>query len=460
MKLQHRKAIIKYVGQVLLLLAIILLLVLLGINVTLIASEMHEHAYSPPPPRYIPLPITGLLAWLLWLGPLVVVLLIAAPSLAGRLWAPAETHTTREMQSESEGSAPASARPRRNVGCLRLVLLLLAALAQFLVFTNAYAFDTSGTLYFNDVVMVSHQEAWATGSFIYNVGGDHSVLWHYSTGQWAQVNGPDASGLTVLPGGEVWGVGNAGMLVHERGGNWTQISSGTTDPLNAVAMRSSTDGWAVGGFNHTPIASGPGVSEATVFRSLTLPGSTSTSFTGCSIVHDVTGVWSPVPCPGINILRSVSVLADGSAWAVGDNGTILHEIAGNWASVASPTRSTLRSVVMVSTDEGWAVGISGTILHYMHGNWQLLPQQTTNSLYQVDMISSDEGWIVGDEGTLFHDVHGNWQKTTLPGEPYLASIALLAGDATDGWIVGADTNDQPHIWQKQGADWHPYQLAM
>jgi photosystem II stability/assembly factor-like uncharacterized protein len=115
---------------------------------------------------------------------------------------------------------------------------------------------------------------------------------------------------------------------------------------------------------------------------------------------------------------------------------------------------------MVSTDEGWAVGISGTILHYMHGNWQLLPQQTTNSLYQVDMISSDEGWIVGDEGTLFHDVHGNWQKTTLPGEPYLASIALLAGDATDGWIVGADTNDQPHIWQKQGADWHPYQLAM
>jgi len=265
------------------------------------------------------------------------------------------------------------------------------------------------------------------------------------------------SGLTALPNGDVWGIGDPGWLEHESRGTWTQVSSGTTDDLRAIAMRTSTDGWAVGGYDHTPIANGPGVVEAAAFRPLTPLPSPSDPYTDCRIVHDVAGQWIPVFCPVTDVLNSVAVLPGGEAWAVGSVGTILHEVGGAWMQTKSPTRHNLNSIVMVSPDDGWAVGDWGTLLHYTQGSWRLLPQQTTDFLDQVAMVSPDEGWIVGDRGTLFHYIQGSWQMIHWSDELTLFSVSLLPADATGGWIVGADYGPQPRVWHKQGASWRQYQ---
>ncbi|HET8912082.1 MAG TPA: hypothetical protein VFN23_11500, partial [Ktedonobacteraceae bacterium] len=385
----------RYISQWLLLPAFGLALILLGFNLVLLASAIQRWVIAPPPPEYIPLPITGGLTWLLWLGPLIVVVLLYLPGLIAHLGRKQDSQKTPNML-EPGTQVHSTSRQQKRRRSLRLGLLLLAFLAQLLVILNAQAFNTTGNAYLQNVVMVSRSEAWATGYYNYNIGDYRSILWHYHAGQWEQVDGPDVSGLTALPNGDVWGVNDQGWIEHESQGNWIQMKSGTTDPLNAIAMRSSTEGWAVGGYNHTPIAARPGGTlRAMGFELPAIPGTLTKSFTNCRIVHYVAGNWSPVPCPVSSILRKVTVLPDGSAWAVGDNGTILYEHAGSWVQIASPTTNTLWSVAMVSSDEGWAVGYQGTILHYTHKSWQQLSAQTTSYLWQVTMVSPDEGWIVG-----------------------------------------------------------------
>jgi hypothetical protein len=448
------------IGQWLLLPAIGLVLFLLGFNLVLLASAFHRQMFSPPPPEYIPLPITGGLTWLLWLGPLIVMFLLYLPGFLARIGRKEASQKTANMR-EPGTRVYSSTHQRKMRDGFRLGLLLLAILAQLLVTLNAQAFNTSGNASLQNVVMVSRGEAWATGNFYYNIGGLRSILCHYHAGKWEQVDGPAVSGLTALPDGDVWGVNEQGWIEHESQGNWIQMTSGTTDPLNAISMRSSTEGWAVGGYNHTPIATNPGgVLSAMGFELPAVNGALTDSFTNCRIVHYVAGKWSPVPCPVSSILRNVTVLSDGSAWAVGDNGTILHEQADSWVQVASPTNNTLWSVAMVSANEGWAVGYKGTILHYTHKSWQQLPAQTMSYLWQVTMVSPDEGWIVGEDGTLLHYVRGNWQQISLPINYSLSGVSLLPGDSTSGWMVGSVFyNSGPLIWQKRGDIWYPYPTA-
>jgi len=50
----------------------------------------------------------------------------------------------------------------------------------------------------------------------------------------------------MVSASEGWAVGSDGLIVHDLGGAWMQVSSHTDQALESIAMVSPTEGWAVG----------------------------------------------------------------------------------------------------------------------------------------------------------------------------------------------------------------------
>jgi hypothetical protein len=302
-------------------------------------------------------------------------------------------------------------------------------------------YSTSGTTSLVSVGLVSSRSAWAVGTFYYYAGGVRGVIWHYDGQTWKNVADPSREsleGVSMLPSGEGWAVGDDGVILHERGNLWQSVPSPTTDTLQSVAMRAADEGWAVGGVYQTPILLGP---NSHLLTRVNRPGWLATGGSivpdyriTCTILHYVSGKWGQVSCPVRYPLLRVKVLPDGEAWAVGMGGEIVHEVGGIWSAVpspsfsggtiyhwqegtwkpvASPTQHLLDAVVMLSAVDGWAVGDSSTILHYQQGTWSIYPSLTSpdEALFGLAFLpDGQEGWIVGSDGIILHFHAGVWSR--------------------------------------------------
>jgi len=127
-----------------------------------------------------------------------------------------------------------------------------------------------------------------------------------------------------------WAVGSTGTILHspDAGATWSQQSSGTTVPLDAVAFVDGNNGWAVGG-GHFFI------------------------FPGVVILRTSDGgqTWQPqIPPPGSGPLHAVTFLDRRRGWAVGSRGTILRTADGG----ATWNRQTIRGL----RAELWCVAFS------------------------------------------------------------------------------------------------------
>jgi hypothetical protein len=100
------------------------------------------------------------------------------------------------------------------------------------------------------------------------------------------------SGLTL---GQAYAVGDGGVIMRFDGSSWTQIPSPTGNRLNAIALLSATEGWAVG-------------DNLTVLRLFNGQWSLYTKF-------------GPISPANPN-LRDVWIINSSEAWAAGD-GVIL-----------------------------------------------------------------------------------------------------------------------------------------
>lgn len=188
------------------------------------------------------------------------------------------------------------------------------------------------------------------------------------------------------------------------------------------------------------------------------------------------GQWTQVSNPARNnILRSLSMLPNGDAWAVGNDGVILREHAGNWAQFASGTSDNLASVAMISPDEGWAVGGSYsypmasnrpsmtaalvplvanvhafpaqaalatdtytcTIVHYIENSWTPQSCPTNFLLNSVSALPDGEAWAVGSAGIILHEQNGIWTQVLSPTRAALMGVAMVS--PSEGWAVGPDS---------------------
>jgi hypothetical protein len=266
-------------------------------------------------------------------------------------------------------------------------------------------------------------------------------------------------------------VASASTCVSWTGGQPPNVSSADNE-LNDVAVLSSCNAWAVGGYftgavfqtliehwNGTawklvpsPDPGGSARSNILYGVAATSPGnvwavgyySSGTAFQTLIVRWNGTS-WSQVPSPdpggtaSPHILNGVVATSAGNAWAVGQywNGTAYqtlteHWNGTSWKHVASPNPAgsakpnILSGVAATSPGNVWAVGqynhglVFQTLIEHWNGtSWKRVPSPNpggsvrNNALYSVAATSTANAWAVGhyDHGTSFRTLIEHWNGT-------------------------------------------------
>jgi hypothetical protein len=238
-------------------------------------------------------------------------------------------------------------------------------------------------------------------------------------------------------------------------GTWKIVSSpnvgtGTFgNNLNAVAVVSANDVWAVG---FSPDPSG---TPLYIHRSL--------------IEHWNGSSWSvitspnPAGKPDVQ-LNGVAAISAGDIWAVGHSGdpafvplqTLTEHWNGtSWSIIPSPSPGTyngndLTAVAAISSNDVWAVGWyqsgptgqegGALTMHWDGTSWTVVPNPSKANLYSVTAVSSNDVWAVGAQ-VIMHWNGTNWSTVSFPlptctDSPYAVLKGVSAASANDIWAVG------------------------
>ena len=118
--------------------------------------------------------------------------------------------------------------------------------------------DTGAALSWAEAFDVGEDTAlsgvWGTGpNDVYMVGGDETrgAVYHFDGNAWSEDTSVSTGDLMVWVFGfgpnDIWIVGEGGTILRGSVGNWTELDSGTEEPLWGVWGASANDVWIVGG---------------------------------------------------------------------------------------------------------------------------------------------------------------------------------------------------------------------
>jgi hypothetical protein len=263
---------------------------------------------------------------------------------------------------------------------------------------------------------------------------------------------------------------------------WTVVPSvdpsAGTNVLNGVAVRSSTDAWAVGNFTG-PDPDDDGLNMLTEHWNGT--------------------AWSQVPTPAVphldESLLAVGASSASDAWAVGFEKGVgaagrfplaAHWNGSSWTIVPTPTqtggsKSTLNGVVDLSPTNAWAVGRSRSatalVEHWNGTAWSIVPVPTpagaaTSQLAAISALSPTNIWAVGSVVNIVNTAvqnrtlveHWNGSAWSIITSRNATTSNLLTGvtavAANNVWAVGytitTDGSNQPNrtlIEHWNGSSW-------
>ena len=289
------------------------------------------------------------------------------------------------------------------------------------------------------VAATSATNAWAVGGTV----SGQSLILHWDGTGWKQVPSAGAAGIltgvSASSATNAWAVASSsssakGVILHWNGTSWQQVPSpslGGRVSLNAVAVISERDAWAVGA-----------VSTGAFFRATSV------------ILHWNGTSWQQVPSPSPsegrfgNSLADVAVASATSAWAVGctdgcpTGGTPLIERwdGTSWQQVAAPTTPyalyNLSGVAAISATGAWAVGGGGPVTAEgaatvdWNGRSWTLGGISGAGLAGVTATSATDAWAVGGTAsgrTLI--LHWNGQTWSSPGQQVSPAAASASSTA-------------------------------
>ncbi len=227
-------------------------------------------------------------------------------------------------------------------------------------------------------------------------------------------------GVTSVPSGEVWVVGQEGYAARVKPGLTEFKFAGGSSSLVGIWGSTANDVWAVGGsglrlrWNGTAWASA-GSSNAT-FRGITGFGASDVWAYGSSdlskpYIERWTGAaWAPVSAPSASGAAG-SISGVSSLW--GSSPTDLYAIVGEsaglpravhfdgatWTTIAAVT-GRLRSVWGSAANDVWIVGGAGSVFHFDGTRWSTQTSGVRYDLISVSGSSSSNVWIAGSGGVL------------------------------------------------------------
>jgi hypothetical protein len=324
------------------------------------------------------------------------------------------------------------------------------------------------------VAVISRTDAWAVGSSY----SGKPLFEHWDGTTWSIVPGPNVYGglsaVAAASATDIWAVGaysaiwynsayRRTLIEHYDGTSWAVVPSpnvpGVDNALQAVAVAGGT-AWAVGSTTHGEASSSPQIpSQATLIE----------RWDGAR--------WSIVPSPNGPIvdhthaqddLSSVTIAADGDAWAVGymytgkdtSGATLIEHWDGTrWTVMAySMGEAALHAVTAVSARDVWAAGGhhgNPLLLHWDGSRWNEVTSPgfapgTSNSLYAITSDPAVRAVVaVGvqtDSDQMQRTLAEAWSGTTAawntldtpdPANVYMDSLNAVSADAAgDVFAVG------------------------
>jgi hypothetical protein len=323
--------------------------------------------------------------------------------------------------------------------------------------------------FLNGVAAIASNDVWTVGRYTSTPGS--TLTEHWNGASWSIVASPNQTGLVsslqavaAVSSGDVWAVGyyynsndvQQTLVEHWNGTSWSIVPSPNAtsgnNQLNAVAVVSSSDVWAVGSSVNPNI---PGVTGYT------------------TLIEHWNGMsWSVVSSPNVanmaNYLTGVAVVSSDDVWAVGESVALgiaytltEHWNGTSWIIVSSPNpgpgSNQLVGVAAVSSTDVWAVGLESdptygyqfTLTEHWNGStWSQVASANTggldDTLAAAAAVSSNDVWAVGSStgATLTELWNGsNWSVVPSPNPANNSGIGLVAVAAiaaTDVWAVGGN----------------------
>jgi photosystem II stability/assembly factor-like uncharacterized protein len=199
-------------------------------------------------------------------------------------------------------------------------------------------FNYNGGAYplYMDIHMFSGTDGWMVGLKDFNPTIQSGVIAHYNgttfTDYAITLTNKLLYGIHFSDQVNGWAVGDAGTIVRYSNGQWSFVSSPTTNLLNDVHTLSANNAWSVGA-NGTLLKY-----DGNAWQKIN---------SGTSL--DLNAIWFSDPDHG---------------WIVGNGGLILRYDGGAWVQDTVITTYDLYDVHFPDSTHGWVVGQGGTILQY------------------------------------------------------------------------------------------------
>jgi hypothetical protein len=247
---------------------------------------------------------------------------------------------------------------------------------------------------------------------LYTSGGSHGGVYHYDgVSNWSEVilnvslNDP-CLGIWGSGPGDIFVVGQSGMIKHFNGNSWSTMNSGTTGDLQGIWGSSSNDVYAVG----------------------------INSETGYGMILRYDGnAWGQVtPSQTMGTLDSVWGSASNDVFAVGSDTAIWHYNGSNWAIMTPPPpdpsggwgggTGSLCDVWGSGPSDVFAVGAAGRVYHYNGTTWERMNTGTLKTLRAVWGSSTANVYAVGEDGLILH-----YPRTTSPPGGWITPACCAAG---------------------------------
>lgn len=296
---------------------------------------------------------------------------------------------------------------------------------------------TTGDLY--AVWALNANEAWAAG-----VAG--KILFTSDGGTtWASVDGPTIRTIydLVCGGGRCLAVGDQGTFLQYAQGAWTARSSGTTQPLWRVVLRSTGAGVAIGA-NRTVLAENNGgwsvssrdlgLGNGAWFGLAANGGQAVVGGEGGSFGNlfiDEGAITSHVTTADLRGLAGRGAVSV----AVGAQAMLRSSDGINWTAVAGAESRTMYDVVFADNNTVYTVGTGGTVLKSTNAgtSFSAVTSGETQTLRAVTCVDPNQCWVAGDSEILRKTSNGGTSWSSKLGVSGTQGLSFV--DANNGFLV-------------------------
>ncbi len=273
------------------------------------------------------------------------------------------------------------------------------------------------------------------------------------TPTWRAVASPtnrDINALSTAGENDVWACGDNGTVLRWDGTEWRLTITSIVPDCYDLHMISSTAGWICGGQGFVARYDGQNwVAYPQSLKVVNLYGLHAVDTTEVwvcgehgTILHYKWGGWED-KSPGISDdLYAIRVNADGTGWAVGDNGRILkREPGGNWTTVTSPVGADYRCAFFVSPTDGYFGASNGYIVHLKNGGFSKSRLPSTETVLGLYLRLDGRGYAATKAGHIYTRAAAGAWRQWFTAEGQLNDITFYQGEhgfaAGEGGIIYA-----------------------